>query len=84
MQSMAKHSAQSRRSSSLYQFCVKALILCFACVSLASAQKPVPQQPWLHYKTVDGKAIGISLSVYNASVEIQGLLAETTITMTFR
>ena len=87
MQSMTKHSAQFRsttRSSSLYQFWVKALILCFAWVSLASAQKTVPQQSWLQYKAADGKAIGISLSVYNASVDLQGLLAETTITMTFQ
>ena len=70
-------------NSNLSQFGLKDLVLCFAFVLLASTQ-PVPQQPWLQYKAANGKAIGVSLSVYNASVEIQGLLAETTIIMTFR
>ena len=62
-----------------------ALFAGFICVPFASAQgpQPAPQQPWLQYTDADGETIGVSLSVYNTSVEIRGLLAETTITMTF-
>ncbi len=57
------------------------LISVFVCVSLPPVQGA---QPWLQYTGAGGKAIGVSLSVYNTSVEIQGLLAETTIVMTFQ
>ena len=80
---MAKHQP-ALSGSNLWQFCTKALIVCFACVSLVSAQGPDPKQPWLQCKGADGKFIGIRVSVYNSSVELQGLLAETTISMTFK
>ena len=80
---MTKH-PPAHPGSNFWQFCTKALIVCFACVALASAQKPDPQQPWLQYNKASDKSIGIRMAVYNASVDLQGLLAETTITMTFQ